>query len=63
MKIKVLKIGKGDSITISDRYNKHKSWKISVSKSGHYFLEKFIDGKRWGKKQRLGKKYISEMLF
>lgn len=63
MKITVLKVGKGNSITIPDRYNPNKSWRISVSKSNHYFLEEFIDGRRWGKKQRLGKKYIFEMLF
>lgn len=48
---------------VADKYNDNKTWIIDKSKSNHYYLSEYICGQKYGKKQRLGKKYIFNMLF
>lgn len=59
--IKVQSLTENNSVSIQDRYNSNKVWRISKSKSRHYYMEQFICGKRFGKKVRTTLKHINSI--
>ena len=47
---------------IVDKYNARKVWRIIKTKSGAYMLAQHIDGKQYGKKQKMSLARISEIV-
>lgn len=52
-----------DKIYVKDKYNNSKLWIIERSKCRHYYLSEYVGKYKQGKRARLGKKYIYDILF